>query len=605
MHPLNRPLLTILALSAALAGGCAKNDPPPPPKSPYVDIGPRKGIPAYLKDTVYERGDVSNTGPMPVTSYGLVVNLRYSGDSKAPLPVREWMVKEMYRHGLGSLRSPGYENVTPERVLADKRNAIVQVGAYVPPGARKGQRVDVFVQALPGSETASLAGGTLYDCDLRIMGANPISPGSSVNKFIVAAGPVFINPAYALETPRLTDGAARSGARFGSVLGGGVVAVNRPIDLRMRTPQWGICRTIENVINQRFQQKGVAQAQDEGYIHLYVPERYGDDWEHFIGVVNHLYLYLTPATAAVKAQELVAEAQKPGAQLEAISLALEGLGPTALPYIVPQLGHASPEVSYYLARAGAYLGDVPSEDRLTQIARMAGHPRRIEAIRTLGALPFNSEIARALGACFDSEESMPRIEAYRILSRYTAEQRIPIPVLSKRVGDFTVDVVESKGPPLIFATRTMQPRIAFFGTRQAIKTPVTFTAFDTALSIASTPDQPQMLTIFYRGDELPQPVRATSGSSVIEIAARLGGGGDEKLRFGYGEVVGILQSMVDSGKLSSALVLQDVNNTADSFTDDGETPSGGRPVGAASGAGAKGEETRPAQGVGTSAGRPN
>jgi hypothetical protein len=137
MHPLiehlGKRLLpgTIAAACAIglLVGGCSKNEAPKVAKPPYVNIGLRTGLPAYLKDTVLERTDLSNIGPLAVSSYGLVVNLRYSGDSNtAPTAVREWMIKEMYRHGMGGHRIPGYHDMTPERALADKRNAIV-IGA--------------------------------------------------------------------------------------------------------------------------------------------------------------------------------------------------------------------------------------------------------------------------------------------------------------------------------------------------------------------------------------------------------------------------------------------------------------------------------------------
>src|SRR4051794_20639410 len=164
IHPLIRHLgnrcLLAAASAACVAGifaGCAKTDPPKAHRPIYNNIGLRPSVPTYLKDTVLERADLSNVSPMPVTSYGLVVNLRYSGDSRVPTPVREWMIKEMYRHGMGNLRIPGYRDMTPERVLADKRAAVVVVGAYIPPGARKGQRVDAICQALAQSDTASLA----------------------------------------------------------------------------------------------------------------------------------------------------------------------------------------------------------------------------------------------------------------------------------------------------------------------------------------------------------------------------------------------------------------------------------------------------------------
>jgi hypothetical protein len=549
----------------------------------------RKDLPAYLKDTVIERSDVANTAPLPVTSFGLVVNLRYSGDNRAPTPVREWMIKEMNRHGIGRPTMPDYAKLSPEAVLSDKRTAIVIAGALIPPGARKGQRVDVICQAMPQSDTASLAGGTLYQCDLRLDGANAMNPGGSVNKFVEARGPLFINPAYALETPKPTDGAGRSGARTATVMGGGYVTSDRAIQLRLRTPQWNVSRGIEQVINTRFQQVAdrprqngqglcVAEAQDEGYINLYVPAAYRDNWEHFVGVATHLYVNMSPAAAAIQAQALCEEATKPGALLQDISFALEGVGPAAVPYILPLLTHAAPDVRFAAARAGAFLGNTPSEDALIKIAQSAGHPYRVNAILALGELPTNSEINRAMAACLDSDESLIRINAYKVL----AAAKDPA-VTSKQINEsFWLDMVDSKGPPLVYATRTMEPRLAVFGSRTSLKQPLTFTAFDSSLSITTNVENPGLLSIFYRGDELQVPVSTRSRPNVAELAARLGGAADERLRFGYGDVVGILQSMADSGKVASAFVLQDQPGVEDALMSIPDATGGsgnGRPVG--------------------------
>ena len=91
--------------------------------------------------------------------------------------------------------------------------------------------------------------------------------------------------------------------------------------------------------------------------------------------------------------------------------------------------------------------------------------------------------------------------------------------------------------------------------------------------------RPNLLSIFYRGDELPQPVKVLSQPNVPTLAARLAGLGDEKLHFGYGDIIGMLQSMSDSGKVAAPFVLQDQPGLDDVLAQTPDTTSIGRAVG--------------------------
>ena len=116
---------------------------------------------------------------------------------------------------------------------------------------------------------------------------------------------------------------------------------------------------------------------------------------------------------------------------------------------------------------------------------------------------------------------------------------------------FVLDVVNSSGPPLIYATRSGIPRIALIGPTPALKMPLVFAALDNRLTISSDPKS-QFVDIYYRGVEMGEPVRILSHPDLSQIIARLGGEGpteDAKLDFGYGDVVAMLQSMVESGKV--------------------------------------------------------
>ena len=60
-------------------------------------IGPKKNVPPFMAGSIWERTEVSNADPFPISSYGLVGRLRGTGDSTAPTPVRNWMLREMSR----------------------------------------------------------------------------------------------------------------------------------------------------------------------------------------------------------------------------------------------------------------------------------------------------------------------------------------------------------------------------------------------------------------------------------------------------------------------------------------------------------------------------
>jgi hypothetical protein len=596
------------------AGGCAKDARAKKPVARYQNLGPRKDLPPYMQGSIYERAEVAGTDPYPISAFGLVGRLRGTGDAQnVPAPVRQWMNKEMYRRGFG-LKGQGYAELSPERLLASPDFAIVQVDAALPPGARAGDRIDAWVSALPGNRTSSLAHGVLFRVDLKEGGADPQNPAATLDILGRCEGPVLVNPAYALgggggDGPSV---AAKASVRQGVVMAGGEVQQDRPMYLQLRQPQLSMSRAIEGRINQQFQAVAdrasktglqspmvVAEAQDEGVIALYVPRAFAGDWEHFAGVVSHLFLNASPEFGAVKARQLAEAAVQPDAPLADISFCWEGLGAAAMPSVTPLMTHADPAVAFAAARAAAVIGD-PSGGAQHTLARIAGtadHPFQITAIQVLGRLPATTELNHRLRALLGSDQALVRIEAYKVLAgnRDNAVYSRAI----KRFEDrpkFMLDVVPSDGPPLIYASRRGTPRIAIMGRTPALKLPVTFQALDNRLTISSQPDG-RAVTIFYRDPRRREPVRILSRPDVAEIAARLAGEGptaDAKLDFTYGEIVAILQSLGENrqlvsqdpgrggGTLAASFVLQDAPRIEDviySAPAIPESGSGGRPQG--------------------------
>jgi flagellar basal body P-ring protein FlgI len=572
----------VTAVGGGLAVSCTHA--PPQKAGPRYATLPLKKVPPFMAGTIFERADVVSTQPFQVSSYALVARLRDTGDSAGvPTTVREWMVNQMVKHGIG-MSTQGLHDVQPEQLLNSPKFAIVRTDGYIPVGARRDQTFDVLVSALPDSTTSSLAHGVLYETDLGPNGANPTNP-TVINVAAKATGPVFVNPAYSVQNDTKTDGAANS-LRYGVVMDGGVVKSDWPIVLRLRQPQMALARAMDTRINQRFQaladrkrqnDRGfcVAEAQDEGTVYLYVPHSFHGDWEHLVGVVTHLYADGSPENTVLKAKQLADEAQKPDAPLLDISYAWEGLGEKALPYVQPLMTSEKQDVAYAAARAAAFLGDPSAVEVLIRMAGTRDHAFQLNATETLGKLPQTQQITHALRKLLDTDAALVRIEAYRILAR---ERDI---LISTHVIDekFVLDIVPSSGPPMIYATRQGVPRVAVIGNRTSIQTPLTFTAMQNQLSITSDGSRP-VLKIFYRGKEVPQPTTVLSHPDVAELIARLGGEPHDvkdRLNFSYGDILGILQALADSGKFYAtspggqtavaSFVLQDISGTQNEIVD--------------------------------------
>ncbi len=617
MKPHLRFSVVALSLCGVLTGalvvvGC--NSKPKVDKHPIPSrytLLPQKKVPDVFKDTIYEKCDLINTEPFLVSGFGFVSNLNGTGDSAAPNQVREYMVKEMIKHkwdsSLTNLRTP-----TPEEALRDPRNAIVQVDGYLPPGVRKGQKFDIQVSALADNNTTSLAQGDLFQTELRILGANPHDPGGSVNVFARAEGPIFVNPAYALKTESdiEKDPAARRSLRMGLIMNGARSLEDRPLGLRLRQPSMRMSRYIEQRIDQRLQEirpDVIAAAQDEGIVHLYVPAGLNGDWEHFAGLVNFIYLNNSPEFAAVKARQLADEAVKPDAPLLEISYAWEGLGKNALPVIHERefMSSKNPDLAFAAARAAAYLSDAGAPQALINMARTPGHKFQVNAVEVLGALPSSPSINEMLRPLLDSPDTLVRLAAYRVLAHNGDGVVLPVPIQGGPAkGGFTLDIIRSEGPPIIYATQRGEPRVAVIGTRLNINMPMTFATLEGRLSISSNVDN-RTATIFYR-PRIPaggvsrknagmlDPVAVTTNPDIAEIIALLGGEGSNGrggragrgLDFNYGEILSILSSMTQNRqitayaggqRLPASFILQELPRVQDEILDAPPIPEQGRP----------------------------
>src|SRR5688572_7962922 len=385
---------TALAVALVSAAGCAGRPKQTARSEPRFPSLPPKDVPDFLKGTVIERVDVQGTVPDPVSGYGLVANLWGTGDAKASNATREYMIRMMEKRGFGS-RNMGLEEITPERVLSDPRFAIVRVDGLIPPGARPLDRFDVVVSAEDINDTSSLAHGQLYRTVLKVDGANPRNPGMSIDEHAFAEGGVFVNPAYALELAPST-GAARASLRNGVIIGGGVVQIERPLVLKLRQPGFREARAIDQRLDLFLQDSSIAGAMNEAQVQVHLPPRFKGDWEHFVGLITHVYFNDSPRFRMDKAKELMTVALEPDAPLMDISYCWEALGEEALPFVRPLMTHERADVAYAAARAAAFSGDMSAQNVLIEMARKQDHPFQLNAVQSLGKLRNSPEISAML-----------------------------------------------------------------------------------------------------------------------------------------------------------------------------------------------------------------
>lgn len=563
----------VSALAAGLlVAGCRGTADKPDPEPRYRNFGPKQDFPEYFAGTVLETVDVAGIEPAIISGYGLVANLENTGrDDGIPSKVRESVMRTAVARGVGSeLTSGVMGDLSAARLLADPRTSIVRVDAIVPPGARPGQRVDVRVTALETNTTVSLARGELYRTELHAGRVTPLNPGERVNLVGQARGRLSVNPVYALEDPLQvkTDTAAQASLRTAYIQDGGIFDSSRVIILRVREPSWRVARGVEERINRHFGAP-VAAAQDEGVVHLAIPEKFGKDWAHFVGVATTLYFFgINKEFAVERAEALAKVAQDPRlepAKLEGISYAWEGLGPVAAPTILPLLSDPNPAIAFWAARAAAFNEEQAAVDTLVRLAGEPQNPFAVAAAETLGKLKSNSGLIQKVRRLLDVSAPDVRIAAYQSLLRLGDRAIMSTAVGDKDLGkQFYVDEVPSNGPPLIWASRKGTPRIAIIGARPGLRPPMLATAFGDRLSI-NLPAPGQPATIYYR------PVNDFNSSltifpDIIELIATLGGEtvpGNVPIRLCYGDVLAVVKQMSDDAQIVEGgravpMILQDV-----------------------------------------------
>ncbi|MSQ90119.1 MAG: hypothetical protein EXS01_01825 [Phycisphaerales bacterium] len=504
-----------------------------------------------MRGTVASETIVMGYQPVVVRGYGFVTGLKGTGSRTAPAEVRQYILREMSRHGVGEYSGQS-QILDPEALLSSDNTAIVIVEALIPAGAPRHTKFDVRVYAAPGTSTTSLEGGNLWTTDLR---PGVLLVGSRSSRAIAEAkGPIIINP--------FADDSNRSQTMVnqlsGRVLNGGNSTRELPIRLVMATPSHSRTRLITSAINSGYpreptQRGETAIGQSGEMITVSVPPSWRDHSDEFVELLRHTSVNVGPIDATATAIKS-ALTNNPGAAKSA-SLRWQALGPKSFGSIRSLYDYSEEQPRFAALQAGARLDDALVVPHLLLMATSGSTELRVPCIRLLERMSLNPAIDLGLRPLLNDSDIDVRLAAYEVLRA----RRDPI-VHSQMVGKkFRIDVVPSSFP-MIYVSQSGEPAIAIFDDAMRVTTPLTLRAWDGDLMFKGEASADTLEVFFRRGSGITPLVEKVS-VKVPELIRFLGHTSDAAhpapgLGMTFSQTIGAVHALSVNGSLTGPLKME-------------------------------------------------
>jgi flagellar basal body P-ring protein FlgI len=448
--------------------------------------------------------------PVVVRGYGLVVGLSGTGSRDLPPQLRQHMVQEMARRGIGQASS-GFPDLKPEAMLDSLDTAVVVVEGVVPPGAVgrqtrrgitfEGTVFDIRVSTEPRTGTTSLEGGRLYTTELR---PGALRTGSRQAAVIAEAhGPIFLNP---FAEPNAMESSSIQ-LTAGRILNGGEVTEDVPIKLRLASPSHVRSETIQNSINAQFprepgQADETARGESDEVIRITVPMSFRSRPSDFVELLRHTTIRRSQPEAVASSVARLVRAE-PASAYDA-TWRWEALGVRSLDVVRDLYESAEEQPRLAALRAGAHLDDPIATPHLIEMSESDSPEVRRQAVGLLGAMQIDPRIDRALRTRLNDDDVDVRLAAYEGL----AARGDPLMNRYRAGGKFDLDVIESD-KPMVYITQTGHPRIVIFGEDLAIEQPILLDTWSGRLIVQDLADGE--LEVYYRPER--------DGSRLIQQAS--------------------------------------------------------------------------------------
>jgi hypothetical protein len=405
--------------------------------------------------TVGDVSVVTNADPIPVNGIGLVVGLDNTGGGAPPGPNRQRLEDQLRKRQVDNIKE----------ILASAETSLVFVQASIPPGARKGDPLDVEVTVPRESKTKSLSGGQLLECvlynydtkkhlDKNYEGPDGYLQGHPVAK---AEGPLVVG---------FSDGDERAKLRQGRIWGGGRCQLDRPFYLYLNGNEQKVrvARTVAERINETFHGSGrgqmaeLAEAKTKELVYLNVPSQYRLNLPRYLRVVRLVPLWETEAARIPYHRRLEEQLLDPARAVTA-ALRLEALGQDSIPSLKRGLASEHPLVRFAAAEALAYLGDPSCGEELARTIKEQPVLRAfsLTAMASLDEAVCHVELGRLLA------ESSPetRYGAFRALRALDENAEI---VRGERLNDsFWLHQIAPNSTSMVHVASRGRPEIVLFG----------------------------------------------------------------------------------------------------------------------------------------------
>lgn len=442
-----------------------------------------------------------------VDGVSLVMGLAGTGSDPRPNSERAMLLNEMKSR----------EVDRPNHVLASPNTSLVVATAYLPPGVRKGDRIDVEVNVPARSNTKSLRDGWLMPTRMREYARvkNRVSSGHVV---ALAQGSLLIDALFEGEDDDVF-------LTRGKILGGGVATKSRDMGLLIRDEHLTVKTSIRvgKAINNRFHiydrgvLRPVATPEKDKFVRLLVHPQYQDNIIRYMRVIQSIPVRYGEDGISGHIHTLATQLMHP-ATASVAAVKLEALGDDGVPALKTACGSPDSEVQFYAAEALAYMDEADAVDVLVETIH--DEPAfRLRALIALGAMT-NSESNDALLSLLGDSSAETRYGAFRAITRVHPGDPA---VRGEVLGDqFHYHVIDSSGEPLVHVTRSERPELVLFGRDQKLKHPVVLFA-GSKIVVRSANENEIVVTRFSTDDEDQKITCPAQLDAVVRAIVELGG----------------------------------------------------------------------------------